>query len=50
MAASDSAGVPREVLRRVASMASGGMDSLARNGAVITQLAITGLAPAGLRP
>ena len=39
----DAAGIPREVLHRVASMASGGMDSLPHNGAVITLLAVTGL-------
>lgn len=32
-----------EVLHRIASMASGGMDTLPHNGAVITLLAITGL-------
>ena len=37
------AGVPREVLHRVAAMASGGMDTLPHNGAIITLLAITGL-------
>jgi H+/gluconate symporter-like permease len=37
------AGIPREVLHRVASMASGGMDTLPHNGAVITLLAVTGL-------
>lgn len=42
-AAGDAAGVPREVLHRVASMASGGMDTLPHNGAVITLLAVTGL-------
>jgi H+/gluconate symporter-like permease len=31
------------VLHRVASMASGGMDTLPHNGAVITLLAVTGL-------
>lgn len=36
-------GIPNEVLHRVASMASGGMDTLPHNGAVITLLAITGL-------
>ena len=36
-------GIPLEVLHRVASMASGGMDTLPHNGAVITLLAITGL-------
>jgi H+/gluconate symporter-like permease len=42
-AAGDAAGIPREVLHRIASMASGGMDSLPHNGAVITLLAVTGL-------
>ncbi|NQF23406.1 GntP family permease, partial [Enterobacter hormaechei] len=37
------ANIPLEVLHRVASMASGGMDTLPHNGAVITLLAITGL-------
>lgn len=36
-------GIPVEVLHRVASMASGGMDTLPHNGAVITLLAVTGL-------
>ena len=36
-------GIPPEVLHRVAAMASGGMDTLPHNGAVITVLAITGL-------
>lgn len=36
-------GVPAEVMHRVASMASGGMDTLPHNGAVITLLAVTGL-------
>lgn len=36
-------GVPPEVLHRIASMASGGMDTLPHNGAVITLLVITGL-------
>ena len=43
MAAGDAAGIPREVLHRVASMASGGMDTLPHNGAIITLLAVTGL-------
>ncbi|BAV64282.1 GntP family permease [Sphingobium cloacae] len=43
IAAGDAAGIPREVLHRVASMASGGMDSLPHNGAIITLLAVTGL-------
>lgn len=37
------ANIPMEVLHRVASMASGGMDTLPHNGAVITLLAVTGL-------
>jgi H+/gluconate symporter-like permease len=37
------AGIPLEVMHRVASMASGGMDSLPHNGAVITLLMVTGL-------
>lgn len=39
----NASGVPLEVLHRVASMASGGMDTLPHNGAVITLLAVTGL-------
>ena len=39
----NAAGIPMEVLHRVASMASGGMDTLPHNGAVITLLAVTGL-------
>lgn len=42
-AAAASAGISPEVLHRVASMASGGMDTLPHNGAVITLLAVTGL-------
>jgi H+/gluconate symporter-like permease len=38
-----SAQIPMEVLHRVAAMASGGMDTLPHNGAVITLLAVTGL-------
>ena len=37
------ANIPLEVLHRVAAMASGGMDTLPHNGAVITLLAVTGL-------
>jgi len=37
------AGIALEVFHRVASMASGGMDTLPHNGAVITLLAVTGL-------
>lgn len=36
-------GISPEMLHRIASMASGGMDTLPHNGAVITLLAITGL-------
>lgn len=43
IAAAQSAGIPAEVLHRVAAMASGGMDTLPHNGAVITLLAVTGL-------
>ena len=39
----EAANIPPEVLHRVASMASGGMDTLPHNGAVITLLAVTGL-------
>jgi H+/gluconate symporter-like permease len=37
------ANIPLEVLHRIAAMASGGMDTLPHNGAVITLLAVTGL-------
>jgi H+/gluconate symporter-like permease len=37
------AGISNEVLHRVASMASGGMDTLPHNGAIITLFVITGL-------
>ena len=43
IAAAHAADIPLEVLHRVASMASGGMDTLPHNGAVITLLAVTGL-------
>jgi H+/gluconate symporter-like permease len=43
IAAANVAGIPPEVLHRVAAMASGGMDTLPHNGAVITLLAVTGL-------
>lgn len=36
-------GIPAEVMHRVVAMASGGMDTLPHNGAVITLLAVTGL-------
>ena len=40
IAAANAADIPLEVLHRVASMASGGMDTLPHNGAVITLLAV----------
>jgi H+/gluconate symporter-like permease len=43
LAAADAAHIPPEVLHRVAAMASGGMDTLPHNGAVITLLAVCGL-------
>ena len=43
IAAAQAAGIPLEVLHRIAAMASGGMDTLPHNGAVITLLAVTGL-------
>jgi H+/gluconate symporter-like permease len=41
--AAQAANIPLEVFHRVAAMASGGMDTLPHNGAVITLLAVTGL-------
>ncbi|WP_408950057.1 GntP family permease [Lysobacter sp. Hz 25] len=43
IANANAAAIPMEVLHRVAAMASGGMDTLPHNGAVITLLAVTGL-------
>ncbi|AVR96153.1 GntP family permease [Pseudoduganella armeniaca] len=43
IAGCNAAGIPLEVLHRVVAMASGGMDTLPHNGAVITLLAVTGL-------
>jgi H+/gluconate symporter-like permease len=43
IANANAAGIPMEVMHRVTSMASGGMDTLPHNGAVITLLAVTGL-------
>ncbi|MGA2894913.1 MAG: GntP family permease [Xanthobacteraceae bacterium] len=43
LAMAQAAHIPPEVLHRIASMASGGMDTLPHNGAVITLLAVTGL-------
>ncbi|MDO9384625.1 MAG: GntP family permease [Hyphomicrobiaceae bacterium] len=42
-AAAEASGIPLEVMHRVAAMASGGMDTLPHNGAVITLLAVAGL-------
>jgi H+/gluconate symporter-like permease len=41
--AAQAAQIPMDVLHRVAAMASGGMDTLPHNGAVITLLAVSGL-------
>jgi H+/gluconate symporter-like permease len=43
VAMAHAAGIPLEVMHRVTAMASGGMDDLPHNGAVITVLAVTGL-------
>ena len=43
IANAEAAGIPMDVLHRIAAMASGGMDTLPHNGAVITLLAVTGL-------
>ena len=43
LSAAQAASISPEVLHRVAAMASGGMDTLPHNGAVITLLAVTGL-------
>lgn len=43
LATAQATGIPPEVLHRVAAMASGGMDTLPHNGAVITLLAVTGM-------
>jgi len=43
IAGAKAAGIPLEVMHRVTAMASGGMDILPHNGAVITVLAVTGL-------
>jgi H+/gluconate symporter-like permease len=43
IAAAHAANIPLDVFHRVASMASGGMDTLPHNGAVITLLMVTGL-------
>jgi H+/gluconate symporter-like permease len=41
--AATNAGIPLEVMHRIVAMASGGMDSLPHNGAIITVLAVTSL-------
>jgi H+/gluconate symporter-like permease len=38
-----SAGVSPQILHRIAALASGGLDALPHNGAVITRLAICGM-------
>lgn len=43
IAAANSGGIPLEVMHRVAALASGGMDTLPHNGAIITLLAVTGM-------
>ena len=43
IANANAAGIPLEVFHRIAAMASGGMDTLPHNGAVITLLAVSGL-------
>ena len=43
IASAHAAGIPLEVFHRIASMASGGMDTLPHNGAVITLLIVCGL-------
>lgn len=43
IAAAEAGGIPLDVLHRIASLASGGMDTLPHNGAIITLLAVTGL-------
>ena len=43
IAAANAAHIPMAVMHRVAAMASGGMDTLPQNGAVITLLAVCGL-------
>ena len=43
IAAAHSSGIPLDVMHRIASLASGGMDTLPHNGAIITLLAVTGM-------
>lgn len=43
IASAEANGIPLEVMHRIASLSSGGMDTLPHNGAIITLLAVTGL-------
>lgn len=43
IAAAEASSIPLEVMHRIAALASGGMDTLPHNGAIITLLAVTGL-------
>ena len=43
IAAANQFDIPLEVMHRIVSMASGGMDTLPHNGAIITILTVTGL-------
>ncbi len=43
IANANASGIPLEVMHRIASLASGGMDTLPHNGAIITLLAVTGM-------
>lgn len=43
IAAAEANEIPLEVMHRITSLASGGMDTLPHNGAIITLLAVTGL-------
>lgn len=43
IAAAETNGIPLEVMHRIASLSSGGMDTLPHNGAIITLLAVAGM-------
>lgn len=43
IADANAGGIPLEVMHRIAALASGGMDTLPHNGAIITLLAVTGM-------
>lgn len=43
ISAANANGIPLEVVHRIASLASGGMDTLPHNGAIVTLLAVTGM-------